>query len=45
MYGNHINYLKFTKKNIHTQFFPYLLFHMKPDMINIIISGVTDLPF
>ena len=39
-----INYLKYTK-NIHSQFFHYLLFYMKPDMININISGITDLHY
>ena len=38
-----MNYLKYTI-NIHAQLFCYLLFYIKPDMVSIIISGITDLP-
>ena len=37
------NDLKYTN-NIPAQFFSYFLYYMKPDIINIIISGITDLP-
>ena len=43
IYGYHINSLKYTN-NIPAQFFRFLLFYMKPDKIDIIISGITDLP-
>ena len=36
--------LKYTNKHYPAQVFCYLLFYMKADAINIIISGIRDLP-
>ena len=44
IYGYYINYLKYTN-NIPAKLFHYLLFYIKPYMINIIISGLTDHPW
>ena len=41
IYAYHINYLRYTN-SIAAQFFRALLFYMKPDTINISISGITD---
>ena len=42
LYGHEIDYLKCTNNTL-AQFLRYLLFYMKPDTINIIISGIVDI--